>query len=127
MNGKVWVHKVLCLSLCPSGWRRPCWEGMWPSLDPWDVVGLRTTATVWNVAKNCGPCGELFIFLTEKEPTEHEKVVGFEQRDTEEGMSSSEEKVSTMWRTSCCVPLRIMSAVLSCKNPYTRKSCVSWP
>ena len=24
-----------------------CWEGMWPCLDPWDVVGLRTTASIW--------------------------------------------------------------------------------
>ena len=21
----------------------PCWGGMWPFLDPWDVVGLHTT------------------------------------------------------------------------------------
>ena len=28
---------------------RPYWEGVWPFLDPWDVVGLRTTSSVWNV------------------------------------------------------------------------------
>ena len=70
---------------------RPCWEGVWLSLDPWDVVGLRTTASVWNVPKNCRPYGELFMSLTAKEQTNHEKVVGFE-RDTEDGMSCSEEE-----------------------------------
>ena len=27
----------------------------WGFLDPWDVVGLRTTASVWNVPKKYGP------------------------------------------------------------------------
>ena len=93
-----------CLSHCPPGWRRPCWEGVWPSLDPWDVVGLRTTASVWNVPKKCGPYGELFMFLTTKEQTNHEKVVGFE-RDTEDGMSSSEEEgghIAENFMLCCC-------------------------
>ena len=49
-------------------WEGPCWEGVWPSLDPWDVVGLRTTASVWKVPGKYGPHGELFFFLIEKEP-----------------------------------------------------------
>ena len=34
--------------------------------------------------------------------------------------------MGTLRRISCCVPVRIMRAVHSCKNPYTRKSCVRW-
>ena len=69
----------------------PCWEGMWPFLDAWEVVGLRTTTRVWNVAEEYGPFAELFFFLTEKEPTSHAKAVSLE-RGTEDGMSSSEEE-----------------------------------
>ena len=39
---------------------------------------------------------------------------------------SPTRKVSIMWRTSCCVLLCIMRADRSCKDLYTRKSCVSW-
>ena len=38
----------------------------------------------------------------------------------------SRRMVSTVWRISCCVPVRIMRAVRSCKNPHTRWSCVRW-
>ena len=34
-------------------------------MDPWDVVGLRTTASVWNVLEKYG---ELLCFLIRKEP-----------------------------------------------------------
>ena len=34
----------------------------------WDVVGLRTTSSVWNVPGKYGPHGELFFFLIKKEP-----------------------------------------------------------
>ena len=44
-------------------WEGPCWEGM----DPKDVVGLRTTASIWNVPNKCGPYDELFFFFL-KEP-----------------------------------------------------------
>ena len=36
----------------------------------------------------------------------------------------SQMKVSTMWR--CCARLRIMRAVRSCKDFYTKKSSVRW-
>ena len=40
---------------------------LWPSLDAWDSVRLRTTSTQWNVPGWYGPCGEFFsIFLTEE-------------------------------------------------------------
>ena len=58
-------------------WEGPCWEGVWPFLDPWDVVGLRTTATVWNVPGEYVPHGELFFFHIEKEPFGLTKAVEF--------------------------------------------------
>ena len=45
-------------------WDGPWWEGVWPFLDPWDVVGLRTAASVWNAPKKYGPYGELLFFFT---------------------------------------------------------------
>ena len=41
-----------------------------------EVVGLRTTASVWNVPKEYGPYSELFFFLFNEQPTTCEKVVG---------------------------------------------------
>ena len=55
-------------------WEGPCWERMWPFLDPWDVVGMRTTASSWNIQKKCRPPGELFFFLIKKEPVLREMV-----------------------------------------------------
>ena len=47
----------------------PLWEEvLWPFLDAWDGVRPRTTSTQWNVPGRCGPYGELFFFLLEKEP-----------------------------------------------------------
>ena len=43
-------------------------EVLWPFLDAWDSVRLRTTSTQWNVPRRYGPYGELFFFLMEKEP-----------------------------------------------------------
>ena len=56
------VSQVLCLCLVRLGWRPK------PFLDPWDVVGLRTTASVWNVPVEYVPHGELFFFHIKKEP-----------------------------------------------------------
>ena len=44
-------------------WEGSCWEGMWLVLDPLDVVGLRTTGSIWNVPKKCGPHGQLLFFF----------------------------------------------------------------
>ena len=41
---------------------------MWPYLDPMDSVCLRTASVGWNVPGKYGPHGELFFFLTQKEP-----------------------------------------------------------
>ena len=65
-----------CAKSLQKVWGGSSWEGVWPFLDPWDVVGLRTTASVWNVPKEYGPYSELFFFLIKKEPTICEKVVG---------------------------------------------------
>ena len=48
-------------------WKRPVWEGVWPCLDPWDSVRLRTTSTHWNVPGKYGPHGEPCFFLIKKE------------------------------------------------------------
>ena len=48
-------------------WERQFWEGVWPYLDPWDSVRLRTASTHWNVPGKYGPHGELFFFLIKKE------------------------------------------------------------
>ena len=49
-------------------WERLFWEGVWPNLDRWDSVRLRTASTHWNVPGRGAPHGELFFFLTQKEP-----------------------------------------------------------
>ena len=47
----------------------PLWEELlWPFLDAWDSVRLRTASTQWNVPERYGPYGELFFFLLKKEP-----------------------------------------------------------
>ena len=30
-------------------WEKPIWDGVWPYLDPMDIVCLRTASTEWNV------------------------------------------------------------------------------
>ena len=40
-------------------WEKPICEGVWPYLDPWDSVCLRTASVEWNVPRY-GPHGELF-------------------------------------------------------------------
>ena len=49
-------------------WEGPFWEGVWPCLDPWDSVHLRTASTYWNVPGKYGPHGELPFFHVKKEP-----------------------------------------------------------
>ena len=39
----------------------PHWEGVWPCLDPWDVVRIRTSWSCWNVLEKYGPHSELFL------------------------------------------------------------------
>ena len=52
-----------------SGLMLPLWEEvLWPFLDAWDSVRLRTTSSQWNVPGRYGRYGELFFFLLKKEP-----------------------------------------------------------
>ena len=44
-------------------WEGPYWEGVWPCLDPWDVVRLRTSSSYWTDQEKYGPHSELFFFL----------------------------------------------------------------
>ena len=54
-------------------------HGTWHFLDPWDVVGLRTTTGIWNVPKKYGPHGELFFFMKKKETVVLREMVDFGQ------------------------------------------------
>ena len=105
----------------PKVWRGPCWEGVWPLLDAWDVVGLRTTASFSNARKKKLGAARLFFFLIQKEPTIHEKVV-VSERDTEDDSTFSDEQGERNVEKCCahhaCSPL--------CRDTYTRKCCVRW-
>ena len=48
-------------------WEGPCSKGVWPCVDPWDVVRLRTSSSSWNVPEKSGPHSKLFFFLIRKE------------------------------------------------------------
>ena len=56
----------------------PMWKGvLWPLLDAWDSVRLRTTSTQGNVPGRYRPNGELFLFLLKKEPMVLRELVRF--------------------------------------------------
>ena len=61
---RCWRSASLVQRFCKKSY----WEGVWPSLHPWDVAELRTTVSAWNVPGKYGPHGELFFFLVKKEP-----------------------------------------------------------
>ena len=64
-------------------------EVLWPCLDAWDSLRLRTTSTQWNVPERYGPHGEFFFFLLKKEPLVLSELVRF-------GPSVPIEKVKAM-------------------------------
>ena len=49
-------------------WESPLWKSVWPCLDRWDDVRLRTASAKSNVQGKYGPHGEIFFFLLKKEP-----------------------------------------------------------
>ena len=53
--------------MVPELWSTPLWEKVWPYVDLWDSVRLRTASTHWNVPRKYGPHSELFFFLMKKE------------------------------------------------------------
>ena len=56
----------------------PLWEEvLWPFVDAWDSVRLRTTSTQWNVPRIYGLHGKLFFFLLEREPMVFRDLVRF--------------------------------------------------
>ena len=56
----------------------PLWEEvLWPFLDAWDTVRLRTTSTQWHVPGRYGPYGELYFFIFKKEPMVLRELVRF--------------------------------------------------
>ena len=58
-------------------WEGAHWEGVWPCLDPWDVVRLRTSSSNWNYPRKYGPHSELFFFLIRKGPGALAQAVQF--------------------------------------------------
>ena len=52
--------------LVPELWSKPLWAKVWPFLDAWDSVRLRTASTQWSILGKYGPLGELFFFLIQK-------------------------------------------------------------
>ena len=69
---------VVGAKILQKRWEGPYWEGVWPSLDPLDVVRLRTSSSYWNVPGKYGPHSELFFFfLIKKEPVALSKAVPF--------------------------------------------------
>ena len=58
-------------------WKKLLCERVWPYLDPWDSVRLRTASTHWNVSVKYGPHGELFFFLLKKKPMVLSELVEF--------------------------------------------------
>ena len=47
---------------------------LWPFLDAWDSVRLRTTPTQWNVPARYGPHGKLFFFFLLKKGVDQVKA-----------------------------------------------------
>ena len=68
---------IVCAKLLQKMGEGPHWEGVWPCLNPWDVVRLRTSSSCWNVLGKYGPHSELFFFLFEQEPVSLTKAVPF--------------------------------------------------
>ena len=62
-----WLSGPAGSKILQTMWEGPFSVGVWNSLDPWDVVGLRPTASVWNIPRKYGPFGELLFFLIKKE------------------------------------------------------------
>ena len=89
------VHRSHCCGVCPPReWSvllvqracRKCGKGL---------LGRESCGLAHDRPKKYGPYGKLFFFLTKKEPTTSEKVVGFERvtsSDDEDGRSVSDEE-----------------------------------
>ena len=69
--------RILGAIFLQNQWEGAYWEGVWPCLEPWDVVRLRTSSSYWNVPENYGPHSELFFFFVKKEPVALTKAVSF--------------------------------------------------
>ena len=104
---------------------KPAWDGVWPCLDPWDSVRLRTAPTHWNVPGKYGPHGDLFFFLLKKEPMVLSELVefgrcvsaGLHMMSEENALRSDSDfapDFGDMWRYSCP------------KSPMLSSDCVEW-
>ena len=71
-RGRIWFHSLslptsvvaMAFSIAGAKMLQKMWEG--PLASPWDVLGLRTTYSVWKVPQKYGPHGEL-LFLPRQE------------------------------------------------------------
>ena len=63
--------------MVPKVWDKTAVEGVWPYLDLWDNVRLRTASVEWNVPGKYGPPGELFFSFLNREPTVISELVEF--------------------------------------------------
>ena len=43
-----WLGSIASARILQKMWEGPHWEGVWPCLDPRDVVRLRTSSSYWN-------------------------------------------------------------------------------
>ena len=106
------------------------WDCVWPCLDPWDSVRLRTASTHWNVPRKCGPQGVLFFFLIKKEPVvasdevlpnpfclcgtlETCAMLGLHllAAEGEEGSGGQSPDLGDMWRHGCPMRSRMVQLV----------------
>ena len=58
-------------------WEGAYWEGVWPCLDPWDMVRFRKSSSSWTAQEKYGTHSEPFLFLIRKEPVALTKEVPF--------------------------------------------------
>ena len=107
-------------------WDKPLWETVWPYLDQWDSVRLRTTSTHWNVSKKYGVHGErrhgegrlLFCKMRKTDRVVDVPVVMhwlFSQHSNQEKRSLSPSESSLKNQTACSV------RNVLCELPHGRK------
>ena len=83
----------------------PHWEGVWPCLDPWDVVRLRTSWSYWNVLEKYGPQRAFLLPYQEGAGGSHagSAVHALCPVETHEAGSSGSQSpdLGDMWRCGC--------------------------
>ena len=107
--------------MVPEMWDKPLWEIVWPYLDQWDSVRLRTASTHWNVSKKYGRHGEgrlLFCKMRKTDrvvdvPVVMHCHVAHHSNQKKRSLSPSESSVKN--QTACSV------RNVLCELPHGRK------